>query len=47
LPLHVSVFNYDHIQGAHELPEDGRKYGPKDVGASFKNVLNILGINVN
>ena len=24
---------------AHEPPEDGRKYGPKHVGANFKNVL--------
>ena len=24
---------------AHELPEDGRKYGPKHVGASFKSVF--------
>jgi hypothetical protein len=35
LPLHVSVHIYYHLQGARELPEDGRKYGEKHVGASL------------
>jgi len=44
-PLHVSAHIYDHLQGAreqyfmrptaHEPPEDGRKYGPKHVGATL------------
>jgi hypothetical protein len=25
---------YDHLHGAHEPTEDGRKYGPKHVGAT-------------
>jgi len=33
---------------AHEPPENGRKYGPKHVGASFfKMFLIVLSINVN
>ena len=32
---------------AHGPPEDGRKYGPKHVGASFKVFLSVLSINVN
>jgi len=32
---------------ALEPPEDGRKYGPKHVGASFKMFLSVLSINVN
>jgi hypothetical protein len=32
---------------AHEPPEDGRKYGPKHVGASFLKFLSVLSINVN
>jgi len=32
---------------AHESPEDGRIYGPKHVGASFKMFLSVLSINVN
>ena len=37
LPLHVSVHIYGHLQGAHahEPPENGRKYGPKHVGATL------------
>ena len=30
---------------AHEPPEDGRKYGPKHVGANFKVFLSVLSIN--
>ena len=31
---------------AHEPPEDGRKYGPKHVGANFlKMFLSVLSIN--
>jgi hypothetical protein len=52
LPLHVSVYIYDHLQGPCEPPEDGRKYGPKHVGATslkyfFKIFLSVLSINVN
>jgi hypothetical protein len=32
---------------ALEPPEDGRKYGPKHVGANFKLFLSVLCINVN
>ena len=36
---------------AHEHPEDGRKYGPKHVGATllkyFNMLLSVLNINVN
>ena len=36
---------------AHEPPEDGRKYGPKHVGATslecFNMLLSVLNINVN
>jgi hypothetical protein len=51
LPLHVSVHIYNHLQGAHKPPEDGRKYGSKHVGATSLNVfemsLSVLSIIVN
>jgi hypothetical protein len=47
--LTATEFNLITAQStAHEHPEDGRKYGPKYVGASFlKMFLSVLSINVN